>query len=103
MSQPFKPSSRQKGLVQVTIARLPAGAEIVAAFDADEAGRLLVEVIRETAASVACVAGRSDLVFKAQLPVKEGEDWNQVLQTAVFRLDDSTRTGSNWPCQTASR
>ena len=34
-----KPSSRQMGLVQATVAKLPEGAEIVAAFDADEAGR----------------------------------------------------------------
>jgi multidrug efflux pump subunit AcrA (membrane-fusion protein) len=38
-----KPSSRQTGLVQATIARLPEGAEIVAAFDADEVGRKLVD------------------------------------------------------------
>src|ERR1035438_3855620 len=34
-----KPSARQTGLLQATVARLPEGAEIVAAFDADEAGR----------------------------------------------------------------
>ena len=75
-----KPSSRQTGLVQATIARLPEGAEIVAAFDADEVGRTLVDVIREAAASVARRTGRSDLIFKAQLPAKQGEDWNLVLQ-----------------------
>ena len=37
-----KPNSRQPALVQTTIAKLPVGAEIVAAFDADEAGRMLV-------------------------------------------------------------
>jgi hypothetical protein len=37
-----KPSSRQSALVQATIAKLPAGAEIVAAFDADDAGRARV-------------------------------------------------------------
>ena len=77
-----KPSSRQMALVQATVAKLPAGAEIVAAFDADEAGRQLVEVIREAVASVARRAGRSDLAFKAHLPAKGGEDWNQVLQDA---------------------
>lgn len=75
-----KPSSRQTGLVQTTIARLPEGAEIVAAFDADEVGRKLVDAIRKAAASVARRTGRSDLIFKAQLPAKEGEDWNLVLQ-----------------------
>src|SRR5712692_3561988 len=75
-----KPSPRQKGLVQATIARLPEGAEVVAAFDADEAGRKLVDVVRETVASVASRTERSDLMFKAHLAVKEGEDWNMVLQ-----------------------
>ena len=84
-----KPSSRQTALIPATIARLPAGAEIVAAFDADDAGRQFVEVIREALASVAGKRGRSDLIVKSQLPVQEGEDWNQVLQNAVliFKLD----------------
>jgi hypothetical protein len=75
-----KPSSRQMALVEATVAKLPAGAEIVAAFDADDAGRQLVEVIREAVASVAGRTGRSDLIFKAHLPTQEGEDWNMVLQ-----------------------
>lgn len=84
-----KPSSRQTALIQATIARLAAGAEIVAAFDADDAGRHVVEVIREALASVAGKRGRSDLIVKSQLPVQEGEDWNQVLQNTVliFKLD----------------
>jgi hypothetical protein len=102
-----KPSSRQTALVQATLAKLPAGAEIVAAFDADDAGRKLVEAIREAVSSVANRTGRSDLIFRAQLPTKEGEDWNQVLQNAVRILhpapDDNDRTGSNWTCQRASR
>ena len=86
-----KPSSRQTGLVQAAIAKLPAGAEIVAAFDADEAGRRLVEAIREAVARVADQAGRSDLNFQAHLPAKEGEDWNQVLQkTAVTWINLQT-------------
>jgi Toprim-like/Protein of unknown function (DUF3991) len=84
-----KPSSRQTALIQATIAKLPAGAEIVAAFDADEAGRQMVEVIRVAVASVAGGGGRSDLILKSQLPAKEGEDWNQVLQNAgpIFKRD----------------
>ncbi len=84
-----KPSSRQTALIPATIASLPAGAEIVAAFDADDAGRQFVEVIREALASVAGKRGRRDLTVKSQLPVQEGEDWNQVLQNAVliFKLD----------------
>ena len=75
-----RPSSRQAGLVQATIARLPERAEVVAAFDADEAGRKIVNVIREAVSSVASRTERSDLMFKAHLAVKEGEDWNLVLQ-----------------------
>lgn len=75
-----KPSSRQMGLVQASIARLPEGAEIVAAFDTDQAGRKLVDVMREAVASVASRTERSDLIFKAHLAVKEGEDWNLVLK-----------------------
>jgi hypothetical protein len=89
-----KPSSRQTGLVQATIARLPEGAEIVAAFDTDEAGHKLVNVIREAVASVASRTERTDLIFNAHLAVKEGEDWNMVLQnggmvcTHHLRSDD---------------
>ena len=77
-----KPSSRQAALVQATVAKLPAGAEIVAAFDADDAGRKLVAMIREIVAGIALRTGRSDLIFEARLPADEGEDWNQVLQNA---------------------
>src|ERR1022692_1807736 len=94
-----KPSARQTGLVQATIARRPEGAEIVAAFDADEVGRKLVDVMREAVASVAGRTERTDLIFKAHLPVKEGEDWNLILQhggwycTRHLRSDDNDRTG----------
>ena len=77
-----KPSSRQAALVQATIAKLPAGTEIVAAFDADDAGRKLAEMIREIVAGIAPRMGRSDLIFETHLPADEGEDWNQVLQNA---------------------
>lgn len=80
------PSLRQRGLLQATIARLPEGAEIVAAFDADEAGRKLVDVIREAVASLASRKARTDLIFKAHLAVKEGEDWNLVLQNGGMIL-----------------
>jgi Toprim-like/Protein of unknown function (DUF3991) len=80
------PSSRQTVLLQAIIARLAAEAEIVAAFDADEAGRKLVEVIREAVATVASRTGRSDLIFNARLPSIEGEDWNQVLQNTVLMI-----------------
>jgi hypothetical protein len=74
-----KPSPRQMGLVQATIARLPASAEIVAAFDADEAGRLLVEAIGLVVAKAIRI-GEAALVLQVNLPSAEGEDWNHVLQ-----------------------
>ena len=77
-----KASSRQIALVEATVAKLPAGAEIVAAFDADDAGRKLADVIRQAVATVARRVGSSDLAFKAQLPAKGGKDWNRVLQDA---------------------
>lgn len=105
-----KPNARQTGLIRASIARLPAGSAIVAAFDADEAGRWLVEVIRLALASVAAKRGRRDLIFKAHLPAQEGEDWNQVLQNAgtrmmgpAFSSDPAAglnQIGSNGPDQT---
>jgi hypothetical protein len=74
-----KPNVKQPGLIQSTIARLPKGAEIVAAFDADEAGRLLANMVGLAVASVASRTGRN-LIFVVHLPAHDGEDWNQVLQ-----------------------
>ena len=87
-----KPNVNQPGLVQSTIARLPEGAEIVAAFDADEAGRMLVNVVRLAVASVASRTERH-LISLAHLPTQDGEDWNQVLQRAAapeHRQDKTT-------------
>lgn len=80
-----RPSLRQMGLVQAAVIKLPEGAEIVAAFDADEAGRWL-------AAAIADVVGRIRCQTRVHLPATEGEDWNQVLL--------KSRTGSNSACQT---
>jgi len=74
-----KPNAEQPGLVEATIARLPEGAEIVAAFDADEAGRALVNVIGVAVENVASRTGRT-LTFLVHLPPQDREDWNQVLQ-----------------------
>ena len=91
-----KPSSRQTGLVHATIARLPEGAEIVAAFDTDQAGRKLVDVMRQAVASVAGRTKRTDLIFKAHLPMREGDDWNQVLQSQTCQ--NSNRHGKTNSC-----
>lgn len=75
-----KPNSQQPSLVKATIARLTKGSEIVAAFDADDGGRNLVDVIRLVTEAVASEAGRTDLIFKVGLPAEDGADWNQILQ-----------------------
>jgi hypothetical protein len=75
-----RPSSRQMELLQATIARLPAGSEIVAAFDADVPGRWLLEALRLVVADVAAKRGKTNVMIQANLPAQEGEDWNQVLQ-----------------------
>ena len=74
-----KPNATKPSLVQSTMASLPEGAEIVAAFDADDAGRVLVNVVRLAVEQVASKTGRN-LVFQVHLPTQEGEDWNQVVQ-----------------------
>jgi Protein of unknown function (DUF3991)/Toprim-like len=76
-----KPNAQQPELVQLTIDRLPEGAEIVAAFDADEAGRMLVNTVRLAVANVSRT--ERNLTFLVHLPVENGEDWNQVLQRAA--------------------
>jgi hypothetical protein len=88
-----KLNSQQPGLVQATIARLPKGAEVVAAFDADGAGRELVEVVRSAVAAVATENGRRDLIFHVQLPTQEGEDWNQILQEHSRRKEKPPGAG----------
>lgn len=74
-----KPNARQPDLVQLTLARLPEGAEIVTAFDNDESGRMLVNMVRLAVANVASRIGRS-LTLLVHLPTQDGEDWNDVLQ-----------------------
>src|SRR5215469_6832528 len=90
-----RPSSRQMGLVQAAVIKLADGAELVAAFDADEAGGWLVGKIGEVVANVRREAERNNLGFRVHLPTTEGKDWNQVLQ--------NSRTGSNSACQTSGR
>jgi hypothetical protein len=77
-----KPNTKQPELVQLTIARLPEEAEIVAAFDADEAGRMLVRMVCLAVETVASRTRRK-LTFLVHLPTEDGGDWNQVLQRAA--------------------
>ena len=73
-----KPNPKQPGLVKAAALRLPAGSEIVAAFDDDKDGRALVEVVRQV---VETVAGISLCVH---LP-GEAKDWNDVLRKSAAR------------------
>jgi len=88
-----KPNSKQPDLVKATIAKLPEGSEIVAAFDADRAGRMLVEMVRVAVAAVATETARTDMSFHVHLPVQEGKDWNQVLQEHSQRKEKPPGTG----------
>jgi len=75
-----RPSFNQRILLEAMVAKLPANSEVVAAFDADGAGRMLVELAGAAVQAVAHRKERTDLIFRAHLPDREGEDWNQVLQ-----------------------
>lgn len=92
-----KPNAQQPKLIQLTIARLPDEAEVVAAFDADSAGRMLVEMARLATATVAIRTGRM-LHLRIDLPPREGDDWNQVLQRVTgSRVSNSDSDSSPTP------
>lgn len=67
---------RQPDLIHAEVLRMPAGSEIVAAMDADTAGRQYTELVRAALDR----AGRPDLTFTIHLPEREGCDWNDVLR-----------------------
>lgn len=71
-----KPSAKQSDLLQATTGKLPQESEIIAAFDADPGGRLLVQAVGQTLA--ACPTKRT---LKIHLPFEEGQDWNDVLRS----------------------
>lgn len=70
-----KPNPQQPELIRSAAARMPHGADVVAAMDADADGRKLAEIVRKAVE----MTGRSDLRFLAQEP--EGfKDWNDQLR-----------------------
>lgn len=93
-----RPNARQFSLIQWIILRLPESSEIVAAFDADEAGRALVNMLRLAVADVTTERGRTDLIFQPHLPAQEGDDWNQVLQ-----IDFAEKHSNSAPLSNRSR
>jgi hypothetical protein len=70
-----KPNPTQPELILTAIERMPAGAEIISAMDADADGRKLADVVRNAVA----VSGRNDLRFTVQEPF-EFKDWNDQLR-----------------------
>lgn len=70
-----KPNPLQQELIRAAAARMKAGSEIVAAMDADKAGRELAETVRNAEE----LSGRADLRFRIHEP--EGfKDWNDALR-----------------------
>ncbi len=70
-----KPTVVQLNLVRVQVERIPAGSEIVAAMDADQAGRALAETLRRAVEDSA----RTDVTFRSEQP--DGfKDWNEKLK-----------------------
>jgi len=70
-----KPNPQQPELIRAAAARMPQGAEIVAAMDADADGRKLAAIVRQAVE----LTGRSDLRFVTQEPVGF-KDWNDQLR-----------------------
>jgi hypothetical protein len=69
-----KLSPAQPDLIRAQMDLLPQGGEIIAATDADDAGRQLAEAIEKSFSAT----GRADLTFRRQEP-KGFKDWNDQL------------------------
>jgi hypothetical protein len=76
----------QPELIRAAIARMPADAEIVAAMDADQAGRDLAEIVGRAVA----LSGRADICFRIQEP-NGAKDWNDLLRARRAPLVASSR------------
>jgi Protein of unknown function (DUF3991)/Toprim-like len=70
------PNPKQPGLIKMSVLKMAAGAEIIAAMDNDDSGRDLTEVIREAVIE----SGRDDVSFRVHLPVTPDADWNDTLK-----------------------
>jgi hypothetical protein len=76
-----KPTPAQKELLRAAAAVMPASGTVVAAMDADEAGRELAEIVREAVA----LSGRQDVKFVRDEPVG-GKDFNEILVASRRRV-----------------
>jgi Toprim domain-containing protein/uncharacterized protein DUF3991 len=83
-----KPTTAQHAMIAAVISRMPAGSEIIAAMDADEAGRKLAEGIER----VFQECGRADLSFRRVEPT-DGKDWNDMLRAARQKHSRPGRPG----------
>lgn len=72
---------KQPGLIKAAALKLPEGAEVVAAMDADDDGRQFAELVRVTMADM----GRDDLHFVQHSP-DGAKDWNDALRNLSHSL-----------------
>jgi hypothetical protein len=70
-----KPTPAQHAILGAVISRMPHGSEIVAAMDADDAGKRLADWMEE----IFRASGRADLRFRRDQPAT-GKDWNDMLR-----------------------
>lgn len=70
-----KPTPAQKTLVRAAVAVMPASSVVIAAMDADAAGREIAKTVREALT----LAARCDLRFEIREP-KGSKDWNDQLR-----------------------
>jgi hypothetical protein len=71
-----KPNPKQYELIQSHVAKMRPASAVIAAFDADDGGQELVEILRTAVA----LTGRSDLRFEIQTPEGGLKDFNDVLR-----------------------
>ena len=71
-----RPTLVQLNLLRVEIERMPAGSEILAAMDSDQAGRALADLIRRSVEA----SGRADVTFRREEP-SGFKDWNDQLKS----------------------
>lgn len=77
-----KLNPKQPGLLQAAFGKLGSGS-VIAAFDADDAGRDMAGQVRTLFESFADDTGKKGLDFQIHLPAIEGQDWNDVLKAST--------------------
>lgn len=89
-----RPSPSQRELIRAAAAALPASATIIAAMDADAAGRDIAELVREAV----MLAARPDLHFEIHEP-QGFKDWNDQLRgTTPLPAHAKTPEAARSPC-----